>query len=372
MKIKTVSKKSDYSLFLSFILFFAFFSGILFFFNSCKKYPIGPQPVNPGQTDTSKKNEGVFIVCEGNYGARNGSLSYYDFKTKIVSENIFFNVNARLLGDVPQSMVIKDSIGYIIVNHSDKIEVIHTNTIKSKGTISNLNSPRYMIFINNSKAYISSLTSTSLQIINPATLQITGQINAGYTTEKMLKYNDLVFAVNWSNGSRVIVINSLSDQVIQTIPVVKEPNSIVLDKNNNIWVLCSGGSIQNNHYIHDTYAALQKINPVGYHVEQTLTFSDIQAMPTKLCINKTGDTLYYLNNSIYRINIDDQTLPSQPVVLAKSRIFYGLAVHSETSYIYASNAVDYAQPGWIYRFRPDGSAIDSFKVDINPGEFCFK
>ena len=70
----------------------------IFVFVSCKKNPIGPQSNIENKLDTSKKGKGVFILCEGNYGHINGSISYYNFASKSISNNVFSIVNSSPVG----------------------------------------------------------------------------------------------------------------------------------------------------------------------------------------------------------------------------------------------------------------------------------
>ena len=53
-------------------------------------------------------------------------------------------------------------------------------------------------------------------------------------------------------------------------------------------------------------------------------------------------------------------------------IFYGLAVDPANSDDYVADAIDYSQPGVVYRFRQDGTAVDTIRVGVTPGAFCFK
>ena len=73
------------------------------------------------------------------------------------------------------------------------------------------------------------------------------------------------------------------------------------------------------------------------NIEKTFTFSDINENPTKLIINRTKDSLFYLNNGIFKASVDLQVLPTQPIVESKNRILYGMTIHQESSTIYVSN-----------------------------------
>ena len=120
---------------------------------------------------------GVFIVNEGNFRGGNGSLSFYSYDSSKIFNDLFYSINGRPLGDVPNSMAIKGNNAYIVVNNSGKIEVINSGTLVSVATITGLISPRYISFINDYKAYVSSLYSDSVAIINLTDNAISGYIN---------------------------------------------------------------------------------------------------------------------------------------------------------------------------------------------------
>ena len=68
-------------------------------FAACKKKET-PQPA-PQPAD-----RGLFILNEGTFTYANSSLSYYDFATNTVENNLFFRVNNAPIGDVGQSLTL--------------------------------------------------------------------------------------------------------------------------------------------------------------------------------------------------------------------------------------------------------------------------
>ena len=314
---------------------------------------------------------GVFIVNEGNYTNGNGSVSFYNFYTHKIYNGIFDAANKRPLGDVPVSMEFINGLIYLVVNNSGKIEVVNPDDFKSVKIISGFTSPRFILPISNTKAYVSDLRSNYISVLDLVTNTITKKIYCGKATDRMLKYNNRVFVCNWSEyyvkapNNTVQVIDCDLDKLVDSVKTGKEPNSMVLDKQNQLWVMSSGG------YNNEEIPELNCINTGNLQIEKKILFASKYLSPHSLCINENKDSMWFISNHIYCMAVLDNQLPATPLIYKKNRLFYSLEVYAPGSELYISDAIDYNQNGYVYRFTPQGTVIDSLRAGIIPGYFCF-
>ncbi|HBS88772.1 MAG TPA: cell surface protein [Bacteroidales bacterium] len=330
---------------------------------------------------------GVFVVNEGNFMYENASLSYYNINDNIFENNVFYRTNALPLGDVAQSMTIRDSLGYIVINNSGKIYIININTFKYIGKITGFTSPRNIVFISDEKAYVSDLYSKCLYIVNLKTRQIAGSVDLSatgsvyaHTSESMVVSGDKLFVSSWNFDDKILVVNTINDEITDTLDVTLQPNSMVIDKNNKLWVLCDGGN--ETSPVGYENPTLIRINPETLEIEKTLTFDDINGSPTDLCMTAGKDTLYFIfsnwggtaieGSGVYRMAVTSEVLPSSPVIPENGKLFYSMGIDPINSDIYVGDASNYSSNGRVLRFRHDCILIYEFEAGIAPGGFCFK
>jgi DNA-binding beta-propeller fold protein YncE len=316
-------------------------------------------------------SNGLFIVNEGNFMYGNASLSYYDINKKRVENEIFVRANGIKLGDVAQSITVRNGIGYVVVNNSGVIFTIDVNTFKIIDIITGFISPRHIHFVNDNKAYVTDLYGSKIYILNPVTKKISGSIDVSThnSTEQIAQSGKYVFTNCWSYDNKIFVIDSENDIIIDSITVGIQPNSMVIDKNGKLWVLTDGG-YQGNPYGHEI-PSLFCINASDFKIEKKIDF-ELNDSPSKLIINSSLDTLYFINKSIWKISIDAAKLPDVPIIPYKGTTYYGLAVSPENSEIYVADAVDYVQNGKIYRYTAQYVCIDTINAGVCPSNFCFK
>lgn len=320
-------------------------------------------PTPPGGTP-----EGVFVVCEGNFMYGNASLSFYLPSSGELLNEVFARANGMKLGDVAQSMTINGGLGYIVVNNSGIIFGIDTDTFKVKKVIKGLGSPRYIHFVGG-KAYVTSLYEPRIAIVNPEKGAVAGYIETlGHTsTEQMVSFGNRMYVSCWSYDNTVLVIDTDRDEVVKEIKVRNQPRQMAADASGNIWVITDGGAGGGKPDI----PALYRIDGATAEVEKEFLFR-LGDNPKGLAVDGSGNTIYYLNDALWRMSVDASALPDKPFVNSSETIYYALGVNPRTDDVYLGDAVDYQQQGAVYRFSPDGLCRDTLRVGVTPTAFCFK
>ena len=329
---------------------------VLFF--SCRKKEDEAIPVNINR-------HGFFVVNEGNFTWANASLSFYDITSDKSYADIFYEANAVPLGDVAYSMTTYNNKGYIVVNNSGIVYVVNLNDMKFSGKITGLTSPRYMLIVNDSLAYVSDLYDTRISKINLYTNSVSGYINLGCSSENMYLKNGKVFVSSWSYRNMVYSFDALSGNILDSICVGKQPNSMIVDKSNNLWVLCDG-CFSGSSYGEEN-PSLWCLNTSDLSVVKHFTFPVLSQSPIRLCANASLDTLSFINNGIYKMSIDDSSLPANPFITSGGKNFYGLSIDKCNGDVIVSDAKNFVANGEILIYSKTGQLKKTINAGVNPG-----
>lgn len=345
--------------------------------------------INPGTPDI--KEEGVYVLSEGSFGKpTTSSLSFYEPSSNEVTNDVFKNANkdvgsdGLILGNTPQSMTLEGSLIHIIINGDNKIITIDGNTNRYLGEVKELTSPRYMVTTPDHRAYVTSLAESKITIVDLVQKEfdegkILSKIDVSnpeetrvkqHTSERVIAVNDELFVAAWSYDETILVVDPKTNTLKEKITVGVQPQSMALDKNKMLWVLCDGS--YNGSPFKYSDGSIHRINTQTHKDELVYTFPKVEGFATKknLVINRSGDTIYFINKDIYRMKITDSE-PEKIIEAKAGQVFYALGIDPKNGDIYVGDAVDYSQPGMVYRYGADLQKKDEFKVGVNPSSFLF-
>ena len=328
---------------------------------------------NPDEDNTPQGayETGVFITNEGPFGTGTGTVSFYNRTSGEVSNNIFETANNRPLGNIVNSIEVHNNKAYIVVNNAAKVEVVNVADFVSTGVIENLGTPRFFLGVDEHKGYITDWAS-GIQVIDLHTNMVTTTIaTGGQGAEQMELIGSEVFVANsggYDKDSTVAVISTATNAVTATFTPGHNPKSLTLDANGKLWILCNG-ILDWVNPANDTPGKLVRVNPATKAIELSLTFGSASNHPAGLVTNEAKTKLYYtLNGGVYEVGINATSLPSLALI---NRSFYNIGIDTETDYLFGTDAKDFVQNGYVFRYSLSGSLVDSFQVGVVPGNFYF-
>lgn len=318
-------------------------------------------------------SDGVFIGNEGPFSSGNATVDFYNSESKTIQTGIYVGSNGVPSGSILNSMAERDGRIYLVMNNSQIVQVVNKADFKQVGTISGLQSPRHILPVSATKAYITDWVSNTVLAVDLASMAIKKTIVVGNGPERMLLSGNKLYVVN-SGGfgidSTVSVINVLTDAIDTTLVVGHNPNSLQLDSSGDLWVLC-GGINDWNDPNNNTAGKMVKIKTSDNSlVMSSISFSSTMTHPANLTF--LNGNFYFLGDgydaSIMMWNSSQSTLPTSAFISGK---FYKMEVNHQKNEIYASDALDYNSAGKIFRYNTSGTLIHEFTAGIIPGSFLF-
>lgn len=339
---------------------FFFLSFCFAIFTACDKAPSTPDITALPDSISG----GIFIVNEGVFTQGNATLGFINNGLKQRFDDVFKQANNKPLGDVFQSMNIINDKAYLVINNSSKIEIINPKTFKNIGTITGLHSPRYIVKVGNSKAYVSDIYDNHIFVIDLISNQIIKKIPVKGWVEEMLSINGNTYITN-VRTKKLLVIDEFTDEIIDSIETPFAPKNIIKDSSNRIWVLCGDvNAIDKRHFI----IQLDNLNKT---ISKKLEIKTPKTAADRLKINTSGNTLFWIDEGVYKMNIRDSLLPVNAIINKETRSFYGLGIDPKYNEIFVSDAHDINAKNDVYRYDFNGNLLGKFTAGYFTNGFYF-
>ncbi len=282
--------------------------------------------------------KGDFIVCEGNFNSNNGAIGFYS--TEVSDNNIFKSVNGKDLGDVVTDFEIVDTLGFIVVNNSQKVELVRMRDFKSVETIDDpqVTYPRFVKQATESTVYI---TNGSMEgevlIYDFKKFELVGKIAVGQGPEMMVKIADKMYVANsggWGADNTISVIDIKTSTVISTIEVGFGTTVLKADGEKNLWAF-SRGAYDSNWKLSD--AKIYKISTKTNAVEKTFAIpATLATFGTNLLAVSPNGYVYYISDAVYKMDVDAEALPTEKWL---DQALYGIEVNPDNGIVYGMDAI---------------------------------
>ncbi|UKN03549.1 hypothetical protein K6119_08480 [Paracrocinitomix mangrovi] len=261
-------------------------------------------------------DNGILVMNEGLYQQNNASISFFDYETHQVTQQVFYTQNGRGLGDLANDWeyyTIGDSAYFIIaVDLSSQLEIVNARTMKSvkqipvfDGTVAR--EPR-IVKVQNDKAYSINYDGT-VSVVDLKSNTITNTISVGANPDGAAIVGNYLYTansggLNWPDyDSTISVVNLTTETEEMQFYGRTNCSSMITDSQGDIYVLSNGnyGSIA---------PAMLRIDTQTNSVSEEWDFS-ISSWA------KYGEMIYFHDanlNGIYRFNTLTETFDSNPLI----------------------------------------------------------
>lgn len=312
---------------------------------------------------------GIFVVNQGPYNSGTGTITFHNNRDTI--QDVYGSSNpGQVLGNIAQAMIKFKDKYFISINNGGKVQVVRSKDFVSLGEINPIAGARNFVSDNN-KLYVASWgedrKSGAIYEIDPASLKLSAPIFTGGAPEGMIIQNKKLYVAISSASldmeKRVVVIDTETNQILKTINTADSPTALIVDKNEDIWVLCSGYFNWDNPAL-NTKGALQRLKN-----DQVVATYVLSTGANGLVKNKLGDKLYFLmDNQVLVHDIGDVTFEKESIFDGS---FYAIGYDVSKGNIYLADALDYQSAGRVLIINPDTMASGRYRTGIIPGYFYF-
>lgn len=206
---------------------------------------------------------GILVSNEGSFKTPSGSISFIPYDISAIENDIYRKVNNAYVGDVVNNIGFSGDQAYIVVNNSNKIEIVNRFRFTKTATITdNIKQPRFITFANN-YFYVTNSAYQGEQYVsvyNISNNTFVKKIPFTDTVERIVSAGNKVFVQNASFGfgNTISVINS-SNIVEKTITIPHGQITKTVSVDDVVYTLTNDFT--------DTY--LYQINAAGAIIKET-------------------------------------------------------------------------------------------------------
>jgi len=304
---------------------------------------------------------GFIVSNEGNFGSPTASVSYISEDLLESANEVYSAVNnSAALGDVLQSITFDDDYAYLVLNNSNKIEVVDKYTFKQITTITeNISAPRYAE-VEDDKLYITNSGSKSIVVYNVADFSYNTSIEIGSTVEEIIIEGNYLYVQNASfgYGKTITVVDITTNTVVKTITTGDGLNSMEEED----------GILYAMHKL-----GVTKISTTTNEVIGEITLGAELTSPNKMDIE--DGFMYYISGAkIYKTSINSSELSGAALIDTKVdgaswSLGYGFAVENDK--IFYSDVKGFSENSELLVYDLQGAFLKSFTTGIGSNNVYF-
>ena len=311
---------------------------------------------------------GLYVLNEGNGGLSNADMTYYDFETGLVYQNVFFNQNDRELGDVGNDILIYGGKIYISVGGSSTIEITDLdlksikqisfdgNSVKAREPqgLAAHNGKVYIVCFDGHVAKLDTVTLTVEDFVAVGDNPLDIAISKGFAY--VTNSGGMNYLIGADYDSTVSVIDLATFKEVKKITVSLNPASIDTDENGDIIVSCTG-----NYW--DIPASLHRINTTTNTLAKTFSDVELSGFVMKGSFAYIFSHDWAGNSQFVELNTLTDVITKTNVIADPSLVPmpHGMTINSVNEEIYVANA-EWIGAGKVFGFDKTGIKLFEFST----------
>ncbi|WP_010180798.1 YncE family protein [Aquimarina agarilytica] len=333
-------------------------------------------------TPDTKFDGGFFVSAEGNFGMKDGSISYVTNDLSTTTNFIYNKVNGVQLGGLIQSITYNGDNAYVILNDAATLVIIDRVTFKRKAVVtSGLKNPRYMAVIG-TKGYITNWGEGAdenddyVAILDLTTNKLeTNTISLANGVEQIVSKDDKLFVSHkgaFSSNNIVSVIDTSSNNSVSTITVKDNPDDMLFTEDGSLVVLSEGrgtafGGAPFFEVLERTTSAISFIDTDTNEIKKQWVFDENKG--SALLAYTKGNLYYVLGTDVIEIDAEATDLSASKEGIAVGNV-YGMNAKEDKLYTVSAAFTIFSELK-IFDI-PSKSAIFSSSVGLGASKIYFE
>lgn len=326
---------------------------------------------------------GAYVVNSGNQSSGvEGTLTYFDYSSQLVTQNIYQKANAASLGNTVNDATVCGSKLYVVGSDEKTIFVTDRNSVKKVKNISTGEyTPRH-IAAYGSHVYVSTYSNKVLDI-DTLSLSVVKEYNCGNYSEGIDAFEKYVFVADSNygkgkDGASISVINT------ETGETQKYTNDNIVNPT-IIWTFVEyNGKIHVYYVDQGSYDA--NWNQSGQGVYELASDGKSYKLCEATMAAMSGNGIIYAINAPYTNPATKPTYMWYNLYNGAKGTFIdgsdidtpaGLSVDPANGYVVITsyNKVDgwasYSTPGYACIYDANGKMLKKFDTGVGPTAVCF-
>ena len=310
----------------------------------------------------------VYVLSEGGFNAGSSKLSMFDTQTNNFSQNIFTPGN---IGLYPDGLVYYQDYLYLLEqgNYGSSGKIYKLDTLGNVINSAAVGTNPYSLAISNGKVYVTNGSASNVSILSLNDFTFVKNVTVGVYPQEIISINNKVFVANNSlyggnSDSTISVIDTDKDSVVKTITVKKDPASLCISRDGNLFVGCPGD---------EENGRIFKIDPVSLEIVGSFKVPG-QGFGNELSIDHNNDIIYFIsyNNDIVKCNLSNGENSVIVPSVYPNNYYYGYNFDYTRKNHYVLDAKSFTINGSLIILDSTGTIINNFETGVAPRRVVLK